>query len=237
MSSAGRSSAPWGRGAVMTKPFDSIVRIDSGGPTTRAGVGAKRARTVGRLTAVVYTIGHSTHPIEVFLKLLTAHGVQEVVDVRRNPRSQQNPQYQQTALRRSLSAAGIRYRHMPRLGGLRHARKRSPNDGWIDASLRGFADHMQSNEFQAGLRRLEAEARKRVIAIMCAEAFVAWCHRSLIADALTVSGWRVLHIQSQHTATIHTRTPFLRVRRGQLLYPRAARTGAAYSAPGFQGYA
>ena len=178
---------------------------------------------------VVYTIGHSTHPIGEFLELLTAHGVQKVVDVRTIPRSRHNPQYDQTALRRSLKAARIRYQYMPRLGGLRHARKGSPNAGWINASFRGFADHMQSEDFRRGLRGLEAEARKRVTAIMCAEAFVARCHRSLIADALAVSGWRVRHIQSQRTATVHRRTPFLKVRRGRLLYPGPAHPGAVYS--------
>ena len=178
---------------------------------------------------VVYTIGHSTHPIDEFLELLAAHGVQKVVDVRTIPRSRHNPQFDQTALRRSLKAARIRYEHMPRLGGLRHARKGSPNAGWINASFRGFADHMQSEDFQRGLRGLEGDARKQVTAIMCAEAFVARCHRSLIADALAVAGWRVRHIQSQKTATVHRRTPFLKVRKGRLLYPGPAQPDAVCS--------
>lgn len=172
---------------------------------------------------VLYTIGHSTRPIDEFLALLEAHGIEKVVDVRTIPRSRHNPQYDQTALRRSLNTVRIRYQHMPRLGGLRHARKGSPNDGWINASFRGFADHMQSKDFQGGLRDLQAGAGKRMTAIMCAEAFVARCHRSLIADALAVAGWRVLHIQSRKTARVHRRTPFLKVRRGRLLYPGSAR--------------
>ena len=168
---------------------------------------------------VLYSIGHSTRPIDGFLALLAAHGIQKVVDVRAIPRSRHNPQYDQTTLRRSLKGAHIRYWHMPRLGGLRHARKGSLNAGWMNASFRGFADHMQSKAFRDGLRRLEADASKRTTAIMCAEAFVARCHRSLIADALVVDGWRVRHIQSRKTAAVHRRTPFLRVRRGQLLYP------------------
>ena len=168
---------------------------------------------------VVYSIGHSTRPIDGFLALLAAHGIQKVVDVRTIPRSRHNPQYDQTTLRRSLKGAHIRYQHMPRLGGLRHARKGSLNVGWMNASFRGFADHMQSKAFRDGLRRLEADASKRTTAIMCAEAFVARCHRSLIADALVVDGWRVRHIQSRKTAAVHRRTPFLRIRRGQLLYP------------------
>jgi uncharacterized protein (DUF488 family) len=176
---------------------------------------------------VLYTIGHSIRPIDEFLALLGAHRIEKVVDVRTIPRSRHNPQYDQTALRGSLKAARIRYQHMPELGGLRHARKGSPNVGWINASFRGFADHMQSEDFRRGLRELQAGARERRTAIMCAEAFVARCHRSLIADALTVAGWRVLHIQSQKTATAHRRTPFLRVRRGRLLYPGPARPARA----------
>ena len=175
---------------------------------------------------VLYTIGHSTRPIDEFLQLLNAHGVEKVVDVRTIPRSRHNPQYDQMALRKALRAAHIGYQHMPRLGGLRHARKDSPNAGWVNPSFRGFADHMQSKGFQDGLRYLEAEARKRATAIMCAEAFVARCHRSLIADALIVDGWRVRHIQSRKTATLHRRTPFLKVRKGRLLYPGPAETDA-----------
>jgi uncharacterized protein (DUF488 family) len=171
---------------------------------------------------ILYTIGHSTRPIDEFLELLRAHGVEQVVDVRTIPRSRHNPQYNQTALRKALRATHIGYQHMPRLGGLRHARQDSPNAGWINPSFRGFADHMQSKDFQDGQRHLKAKARTRTTAIMCAEAFVARCHRSLIADALTVDGWRVRHIQSRRTASLHRRTPFLKVRRGRLLYPEPA---------------
>jgi uncharacterized protein (DUF488 family) len=176
---------------------------------------------------VLYTVGHSTRPIDEFVALLRAHGIEKVVDVRTLPRSRFNPQYDQAALRRSLKAAHIRYQHLPRLGGLRHAQKESLNTGWINASFRGFADYMQSKDFQRGVRDLQAGARVRRTAIMCAEAFVGRCHRSLIADALSVAGWRGLHIQSRRTAAAHRRTPFLRVRRGRLLYPEPARLVAA----------
>jgi uncharacterized protein (DUF488 family) len=175
---------------------------------------------------VLYTIGHSTRPIDAFIELLHAHGVENVADVRTIPRSRHNPQYDQMALRKALRAAHIGYQHMPRLGGLRHARKGSPNAGWINPSFRGFADHMQSKDFQDGLRCLEAEARTRATAIMCAEAFVARCHRSLIADALAVDGWRVRHIQSRKSATLHRRTSFLRIRSGRLLYPGVRANGS-----------
>src|SRR5207245_9834688 len=150
---------------------------------------------------VLYTVGHSSRASGDFLTLLEAQRIQTVVDVRTSPRSRHNPQYEQTALRRTLNTAHIRYQHLRQLGGRRHARKDSPNAGWINASFRGFADHMQSKDFEDGLRRLEAEARKRVTAIMCAEGCAARCPRSLIADALPLDGWRGPPIQTRPTPT------------------------------------
>jgi uncharacterized protein (DUF488 family) len=139
--------------------------------------------------------------------------------VRTIPKSRHNPQFNGPALSRSLHAARIGYRHVKALGGLRHGRPDSVNRGWRNPSFRGFADYMGTEDFVAGLARLEEQAARRPTAIMCAEAVPWRCHRSLIADALTVAGWRVLHIQSRRTARRHTRTPFLRVRAGRLLYP------------------
>jgi uncharacterized protein (DUF488 family) len=151
--------------------------------------------------------------------LLRAHGVEHVVDVRTIPKSRHNPQFNRPALSRALHAVKIGYRHVKALGGLRHARPDSVNLGWRNASFRGYADYMQSEDFAAGLARLEQIAARRRTAIMCAEAVPWRCHRSLIADALTVARWRVLHIQSRQTARPHKRTTFLRVRSGRFLYP------------------
>lgn len=167
----------------------------------------------------LYTVGHSTRSTRELLELLRAHGVEQIVDVRTIPRSRHNPQFNGPALARSLRAARLRYRHLKALGGLRHARPDSVNLGWRNASFRGYADYMQTEEFAAGLTTLEQISRRRPTAIMCAEAVPWRCHRSLIADALTVAGWRVLHIQSRRTARPHRRTPFLRVRAGTLRYP------------------
>lgn len=172
-----------------------------------------------RARKTVYTIGHSTRTTRELVDLLQAHGVQQVVDVRTIPRSHHNPQFNRPALSRSLHAVKIRYRHMKALGGLRHARLDSVNLGWRNASFRGYADYMQSEEFAAGLARLEQLAAQRPTAIMCAEAVPWRCHRSLIADALTLARWRVHHIQSRHAARPHKRTAFLRVRAGKLRYP------------------
>jgi uncharacterized protein (DUF488 family) len=172
----------------------------------------------------LYTIGHSTRTARELIELLRAHGVEQVVDVRTIPRSSHNPQFTRLALSRSLRAARIGYRHLKALGGLRHTRPDSVNLGWRNASFRGYADYMQTEDFAVGLERLEQLAARRPTAILCAEALPWRCHRSLIADALTVVRWRVLHIQSRKTARPHRRTLFLRVRSGRLVYPAQPRT-------------
>jgi len=177
------------------------------------------AQKIAGEAGTVYTIGHSTRDTAELLELLRAHGVEQVVDIRTIPRSRHNPQFNGDRLSRSLDRAGIRYVHVKTLGGLRHARPDSVNLGWRNASFRGFADYMQTETFAAGLRRLETLAARRPTAIMCAEAVPWRCHRSLIADALTVAKWRVLHIQSRTTAVPHQCTPFLVGRSARLLYP------------------
>src|ERR1700751_4108398 len=133
----------------------------------------------------VLTVGHSTRPLGEFIELLRAHGVTRVVDVRTVPRSARTPQFNKTSLPRSLKQAGIGYVHMPGLGGLRHPRRDSINTGWRNASFRGYADYMQTAEFENNLGRLIEIARLDQSATMCAEAVPWRCHRSLIADALT----------------------------------------------------
>src|ERR1700678_9569 len=121
----------------------------------------------------VSTIGHSTHPIEEFIRLLEAHAVRQLVDVRTIPRSRRNPQFSRENLPRSLEAAGIGYRHMAGLGGLRHPRKDSLNIGWRNASFRGYADYMQTSEFAENLDHLIQFSSEVATTIMCAEA-VPW---------------------------------------------------------------
>src|SRR6266567_4998231 len=167
----------------------------------------------------IYTIGHSTRTIEQFIELLKAHDIEELVDVRTIPKSRHNPQFGAEELAASLQRAGIAYTHLAKLGGLRHASKDSVNLGWQNISFRGFADYMATSEFQAGLDELKALAEKKTVAIMCAEAVPWRCHRSLIADALTIQGWQVLHIQSRKTASPHELTSFLKIIDDKLTYP------------------
>jgi uncharacterized protein (DUF488 family) len=165
------------------------------------------------------TIGHSTRPIKEFIRLLKAHGVSRLVDVRSIPRSRHNPQFNRSLLSPALHSARLHYRYMPGLGGFRHARRDSVNTGWHNASFRGFADYMQTPEFRENLDDLIELAKSERIAIMCAEAVPWRCHRSLIADALLARGIETRDITS-HTATKpHTLTPWARVTGMQVTYP------------------
>ncbi len=168
---------------------------------------------------IIFTIGHSTHPIDEFIELLQAHGVQSVVDVRTIPKSRHNPQFNEDDLKESLQRVHIRYKHLKKLGGLRHTTKDSLNLGWRNVSFRGYADYMASEEFGEGLQALIKIASTRDTAIMCAEAVPWRCHRSLIGDALTKKDWLVRDIMSRTSATKHRLTPFLRIRKGKLIYP------------------
>jgi hypothetical protein len=168
---------------------------------------------------LVLTIGHSTRDLEVFIGLLQAHAAACVADVRTVPRSRHNPQFNKENLPDALRAAGIAYEHMPGLGGLRHTHADSPNKGWRNASFRGYADYMQTDEFQENLETLIARASKDRVALMCAEAVPWRCHRSLIADALTARSIRVEHILSGVRTQTHTLTPWACVRGKRITYP------------------
>jgi uncharacterized protein (DUF488 family) len=168
---------------------------------------------------IVLTIGHSTRTWKVFLELLRAYGVKRVVDVRSIPRSRHNPQFNRETLSTKLRAARIGYVHLQKLGGLRRTRRDSPNMGWRNASFRGFADYLQTSEFEAGLQRLMKLAAQKRSAIMCAEAVPWRCHRSLIADALTVRGIRVDDIMSMKRSQLHSLISFARVQGHRITYP------------------
>ena len=167
----------------------------------------------------VLTIGHSNRTWKDFLELLWAHHVKRVIDVRSIPRSRHNPQFNREILSTKLRAARIGYVHLRKLGGLRHARRDSPNMGWRNASFRGFADYMQTSDFAVGLHRLMKLAGQKRSAVMCAEAVPWRCHRSLISDALTVRGIRVDDIMSMKRSQLHSLIPFARVQGHRITYP------------------
>ena len=171
---------------------------------------------------LIFTIGHSTRPIEAFVRLLKAHGVQRVIDVRTIPRSRHNPQFNRDELSPALHRVRIHYRHLAGLGGLRHARPDSINAGWRNASFRGYADYMQTQEFDDSLRRCIDLAKRERVVLMCAEAVPWRCHRSLIADALLARGIAVSEITSGVRAQPHVLTPWARLKGTKLTYPAAS---------------
>ena len=168
----------------------------------------------------LWTVGHSTRPIDEFIDFMRAHEIRLLVDVRTIPRSRHNPQFNTDSLAESLKQAGLRSVHMPTLGGLRKTRKDSINDGWRNASFRGYADYMQTEEFRKALDALMAFGRQEKTTVMCAEAVPWRCHRSLIADALVSRGWDVRHIMSPEKATQHALTSFAHFEKDTLTYSK-----------------
>lgn len=167
----------------------------------------------------VYAVGHSTRPFDELVELLNAHGIELLCDVRTIPRSRANPQFNLASLKRRLPRRGIRYRHLPRLGGLRRPAKDSVNTAWEHRGFRGYADYMGTPEFRRALESFIALSRTRRTAVMCAEGNPFRCHRRLLADALTARGVPVLHVVSRKSAREHALTEFARVRGKSVTYP------------------
>ena len=169
--------------------------------------------------SALWTIGHSTRTVEELIRLLTEFDISLLVDVRTVPRSRHNPQFNTDSLPETLGPAGIDYRHEPKLGGLRKPRADSPNMGWRNAGFRGYADHMQSDDFIEAADGLLESVNERHCAVMCAEAVPWRCHRSLIGDAMTLRGVEVRHIMGPGKATAHRMTPFARTDGLHITYP------------------
>jgi uncharacterized protein (DUF488 family) len=167
----------------------------------------------------IFTIGHSTHPLPLFVSILQSFGVELVGDVRTVPRSRHNPQFNKETLPDSLSQFGAGYLHMVGLGGFRKTRQDSENRGWRNASFRGFADYMQTDEFRSGVEMLIEAGTGHSLVLMCAETLPWRCHRSLIADALVVRGFEVRHILKEGTYQEHELTPWARVQGVRITYP------------------
>jgi uncharacterized protein (DUF488 family) len=173
---------------------------------------------------LILTIGHSTRTLEIFIELLKMNSVTLVADIRTIPRSRHNPQFNRETLPGVLGRAGIEYDHMAGLGGLRHPRPGSLNSGWRNASFRGFADYMQTKEFEEHLEILIDLAAAKQVTLMCAEAVPWRCHRSLIADALMVRGLGVGHILEKGEPREHILTPWAEVHGTILTYPSSRST-------------
>jgi uncharacterized protein (DUF488 family) len=168
----------------------------------------------------VFALGHSTRAQEELVELLFAHGVATLVDVRTVPRSRTNPQFNRDVLSKLLPRLGIGYRHLASLGGLRRTLgAASLNQAWRNLSFRGYADYMQTVDFEEGLAELRSLCAEGPPAVMCAEGMRWRCHRSLLADAIVARGGNVQHIVSWRRAAPHVITSFARVRAGRVTYP------------------
>lgn len=166
----------------------------------------------------IWTVGHSTRSAEEFNEILGAHQIEALVDLRSFPGSRRYPQFNKQQLATSLRANGVAYFHLPELGGRRQARKDSMNTAWKNASFRGYADHMESEEFRQGIERLLEIAGQSSAAIMCAEALWWRCHRSLVSDFLKARGVEVIHILDATHEQEHPYTSAARIVDGELTY-------------------
>ena len=167
----------------------------------------------------ILTIGHSTNSLEDLVALLKENEVTLVADVRTMPRSGHKPQFNKDTLADDLAGAGIKYRHLAGLGGMRRPIPDSPNAAWRNAGFRGFADHMQTSDFVRSLEDLIQIAEKETVALMCAEAVPWRCHRSLIADALVARGTAVEHIMGTGNRRPHSLNRWAQVTDGAVVYP------------------
>ena len=167
----------------------------------------------------VYTIGHSTRSAEEFLEILKQYDISEVMDIRTIPKSRHNPQFNEQELAHFLRNHHIGYRHQKDLGGLRRTSKESVNTAWRNASFRGFADYMQTDEFKQGIEKLIEIARVKNVVIMCAEAVPWRCHRSLIGDALLVRDIQVKDIYSATSIKPHNLTSWAVTQGTDITYP------------------
>lgn len=166
----------------------------------------------------IWTIGHSTRSFEEFVSLLKAYNIQLLVDVRGLPGSNKFPHFNKENLQEELPKEKIDYTHLLSLGGRRKVSKDSKNTSWRNASFRGYADYMESNEFRIGIEELKELATNKNTAIMCAEAVWWRCHRSMIADQLKSEGWTVIHILSATKSELHPYTAPAKIINGKLSY-------------------
>ena len=167
----------------------------------------------------IFTVGHSTHPIERFLELLGDHRIAMVADVRSFPSSRRWPQFNQAELSQSLGRANIAYQWMKRLGGRRHSKRDdSPHIAWEHPAFRSYADYTESPDFEEGLGELVDTATRVKTAYMCSEGLWWRCHRRIISDHLTVRGWTVMHIMPDGKLRPHELASFARVAGGKIIY-------------------
>jgi len=167
----------------------------------------------------IFTIGHSTHPIETFLGLLSQHEILALADVRSYPSSKRWPHFNQEELSRALERTAIEYRWLKSLGGRRHSKNsNSPHTAWQIPAFRSYADYADGDDFRAGLEELIALAEQKRTAYMCSEGLWWRCHRRIISDHLITRGWTVTHIMPAGKLVEHSLPDFARLENGMIIY-------------------
>jgi uncharacterized protein (DUF488 family) len=166
----------------------------------------------------IWTVGHSTHPLDEFITLIKSFSIQKLADIRTFPGSRRYPHFNKEALSKSLENEDIEYRHMVELGGRRKPNPNSVNLAWRHASFRGYADYMQTPAFEKAINVLEAAALNSRLVYMCSEAVWWKCHRALVSDYLKVKGWNVIHIMDAGKSQEHPYTSPARAVQGKLFY-------------------
>lgn len=166
----------------------------------------------------IYTIGHSTHNLAEFLDMLHSFDIKILADIRSLPGSRKFPQFDKENLIISLAETGIQYIHMTDLGGRRKVKKDSKNNRWNNDSFKGYADYMETKEFEMGIIKLENIASEQSTSYMCSEAVWWRCHRSMVSDYLKAKGWTVLHIMAKGKVQEHKYTSPARIVDGQVSY-------------------
>lgn len=169
---------------------------------------------------IIWTIGHSTHPLEEFVEMLHAFDIDEVADIRSFPGSRKFPQFNKEALEISLPQHNIEYIHLKDLGGRRKENKDSKNTGWRHVAFRSYADYMETDLFKNGIAALEKIALEKRVAYMCSEAVWWRCHRSMVSDYLKLQGWKVMHIMTKSKSSEHPYTAPARIIHGELNYEK-----------------
>jgi len=169
---------------------------------------------------IVWTLGHSTYSVDDFLKILKSFKIEQILDVRRHPGSLNFPQFNKKALETSLVENKIAYIHLEILGGRRKTHSNSKNTIWRHPSFRGYADYMETQEFEDGMKELKNLSLKNRSAIMCSEAVWLSCHRSMISDVLKADHWKVLHIMALNKKTEHPYTKPAKIIEGKLSYDK-----------------
>ncbi len=169
-------------------------------------------------TARIWTVGHSTRSFQELVEILAGAEIRLLVDVRTVPRSRRHPHFSRDRMPAALARCGVGYRHEPLLGGFRRPRRDSIHIGWTSEGFRGFADHMDTEEFRGSLASLVELAGRERLALLCAEAVPWRCHRSLISDALLARGIEVVHLLGRGRQSLHRLTPFARIEGDRVVY-------------------